>query len=402
MTTTSLAYLINRMNAYTAVRNMDEVLKVNALDQALRMFRTTNNPPWTKQKTTLRVFKDVPLYPTPSDFAQLAILNDPIGKNRSFAQQPRYVYNNVRDFLEQPTGRNTIAEVWEQGTKMLGIRLNYGVDFIQTVVDTASTISDWAGGQDAGTPVLDNVIFLSGSTSIRFPITFSSGTARMINTLSNPISDSSWDKKYFFVSVYLETATAPTDLTITLFTDPATYLVSPVLTTQFGGQPLIANDWNTFAFNLDTATDAGGDFAGDINYIQYDFTETVNGFYYFDESFLRGWVLQDMWYYSTYNVLNGTTYQDFFSPDSANYSLTSVLLGDTNWHDALVYEACLYLLSDQKETKVYNDVSTLRDRAWEKFFARYPDDTPQITTNYYRFYTNYQDQMGYPDNFMRG
>lgn len=397
---TTLQELINRMNAYTPIRNMDEVLKVNALDQAIRMFRMNNQPPWTQKKTTLRVFQNVPLYPTASDHAHLAMLDDPLGQDNDFGQHPRYVFTSLRDFLETPTGRNLVAEVWQNGTKMIGVRNYTSVDLTEQLLDSASDASDYATSGDAGTPVVDNVIFLTGSTSIRVPITYSTGTAVVTDTFANSTTSTNYKRNYFFVNIFLSTTTAPSAIAIRLYQDASNYLDSPSITTQFAGQPLIANDWNTIAFDLNTAT-ATGTVTGTFTSVRYTFTETASGNYYFDQSFLRGWILQDYWYYSRNNVLDGSTYQQFFSADSATYDLASQMLGETVFHDAIMYEACTYLLSDQKESKIQDDVSRLRNSAWERFFSFYPDNTPQITTNTYRFGTDYQAEMNWPDFMIR-
>lgn len=400
MTTTSLAFLINRLNAYTPVRNMDEVLKVSALDQAIRMYRTTSNPPWAKKKSTLKVFTHVPLYPIPSDFAQLSILDDPLTKDRDFGEHPRYVYTSVRDFLEDPTsGRNTIAEVWESGSKSLGVKNISDSDMTEGMLDAAGTPALWTDTGDAGTAVLDEVLFLTGPSSIRVPVTFSSGTATVVDAYLNATTDADWKKKYFFRSVYFGTD-VPTSLVVDLRTDAGDYVSSGALTTQFSGQPFKANDWNLIGFDLNTAT-VTGTFAGTFNDERWVFTVTANGSYNFDESFLRGWIMQDLWYYMTSNVLtSANAYQDFFAPDSATYDMAAVLLGDTNWHDFLVYEACTYLLSDEKEQAILQAVSALRDRSWQNLLARYPDETPQISTDVYRFSTDYQGEMGFPDNII--
>ncbi len=400
MTTTSLQFLINRMNAYTPIRNLDEVLKVNALDQSIRMFRMNNNPPWTLQKTSLRVFSNVFLYPVPVDLAQVSIVDDPLGQDMEFGEHPRYVYTSLRDFLEDPTARNSIAEVWQAGTKFIGVRNKTDVGLTESLLGDVGVASEWAGSGDAGTPVLDNVVTLTATTSIRVPITNSSGTATITDTFGSSSPSDNYQRKYFFVAVYIQASTVPTSIGMRLRQDSGNYLETAV-TAQFAGQPFVANDWNVLAIDLNTATKTGS-ITGSFTSAIYTVTGMGTGNLYFDDSFLRGWILQDFWYYSIYNVLNGSTYQEFFAPDSATYSLASVLLGDTNWHDPMMYMACLFLLSDQKESAIYLQVQDLFTKANTNLLSRYPDETPQISTNIYRFGTDYQDEMGWPDIAIRG
>jgi hypothetical protein len=391
MTTTTLSNLITRMNVYTPIFAMDEVRKVNAIDQAIRMFRVNNQPPWSLKKTTLRVFQDVYEYPTASDHAQLAFLSNQ-NLNRSFGEQPRYVFTSLKDFVEDPTYRNLMAEIWQNGTRYLGVRDKTNTGYTSTLLDSAESVTNWSASGDAGTPVLDTVVFITGNASIRVPITNSSNTATISSTFT-AFTDTNYARKYFFLWVYLDGA--PSSVTLRVGTSASQYL-SAAVTTQFSGAAFATDDWNLLAIDLNTATNTGS-FAGVFSYQAAVLSNAPTGTYYFDASYARGWKLQDYWYYTTYNVLSGSTYSDYFAADGATYSLSAVLMGDTGWHDAIVYEACTYLLSDQKETQIFRDVSELRNMAWSKFFGRYPDMSPHIITDVYRFETDYQNSMGWPD-----
>lgn len=388
---TTLDNLIGRMNAYTPIYNMDQVRKVNALDQAIRMFRVNNQPPWTMKKTTIRLFSGVLQYPIASDQAQLAFIDNQLGTDQSFFSHPRYVYTSLKDFYEDPTYRNSIAEIWENGTKTLGIRDKTSQNMTSSIVNSAESVSGWTGTGDAGTPVLDEVFFITGTASIRVPITNASNTAT-VSTTFTAFSDSEYLRKYHFRWIYLDGL--PTSLKLRVGTDSSNYLESGTITTQFSGAPFVENDWNLVAFDLNTATTVGS-FSGSFAYQAVVFTAAPTGNYYFDDSYLKGWILQDYWYYSTYNVLNGSTYQEYFAPDNATYNINASLIGDTAWHDCMMYEACLYLLSDQKEQAIFSQVEVLKNQSWAKFFGRYPDLSPYVQTNTYRFGTDYGAEMGY-------
>jgi hypothetical protein len=395
---TTLNELINRMNVYTPVSVLPEVQKVNALDQAIRALRRKVNPAWSMKKSTLRVFSDVYLYPPPADQARIAILDDPLGQDFSYGEHPRYVYTSLRDFLEAPTGRNMVAEVWQSGQKLTAVRNQTGSGLTNQLAGGTSDAADWAGSGDAGTPTLDYVLFLTGPTSVRVPVTFSGGTATVTDTFAAGTSVPNYKAKYFFAYVYLQSV--PTSVELRLRKDGSNYL-SKTVSAQFAGQPFVANDWNTLAMDLDTATETGST-GGQFNSAQYVLSGLASGSVYFDKSWIRGWTMQDYWYYGTSNVLDGSTYQQFFAPDSATYSLTSELIGETVWHDAVMYAACLYLLSNSKEEAIKQDVGALWNEARQQLFAMYPDETPQISTNTYRFQTDYQADMGWPDVLIRG
>lgn len=389
---TILSTLISRMNAYTPINNKDEVLKVNAVDQALREHRMNMSPPWTLKDSTLRVFKDVLMYPLPSDYADMAIL-DTDKQNVPFGQRPRYVFTTLKDFLEDPTPRNVIAEVWNAGTRFIGVRNKTDGNMTSETLDNASDASDWAGSGDAGTPVLDEVNFVTGNSSIRVPVTNSSNVATIVNTFQNSITDTSYKRKYFFAWVYLDAV--PTSITLRLRKTASIYLEKTGITTQFSGAALVADQWNLVAMDLNLATATGavdGTFASAV----YILNGAATGDYYFDASYMRGWVIQDFWYYSVYNVLDGSTYQDFFAPDGATYNPTALLLGDTVWHDMIMYAACTYLLTDEKEEAILQKVNASYNKAKELFEARYADLSPRPITNVFRFGTDYREEM-YPD-----
>ena len=393
---TSLANMINRMNVWTPIYNMDEVRKVNAIDQAIRMFRQRNQPPWVSKKSTMRIFQDVFIYPLAPDHAQLEVLSDP-NWNQDFFEQPRYIFTTLKDFIENPSYRNYIADIWVNGTRMLGVRNKTNRGLTSSLMDSAESVSGWSTSGDAGTPVLDRVIFITGNSSIRVPVVNSSNVAT-ISSVFTGFFDSDYQRKYAFFWVYLDGV--PTSITLRAGTSGSQYLESTV-TTQFAGQPFIADDWNLVAIDLNLATDTGS-FAGNFAYQAIILNGAPTGTYYVDASYLRGWALQDYWYYSTYNVLNGSTYQDFFAEDGATYDLSAVLLGETVWHEVILYEADLYLLSDQKESKIYQDVEKLRNEAWANLSGRYPDLSPYPMSETYRFGTEYPAELGWPNDAAYG
>jgi len=380
------------MNVWTPIYGMSDVRKVNALDQAIREFRREYQPNWTLNKTTLRIFNNVLLYPTNSNHGRLALLSsakDGVG----FSEQPRYVNTSYKDFLENAEDRNQMAEVWENASKMLAIRNRTDAAMTDTKLNGGETLSEWAASGDAGTPVLDNVIFKTGNGSIRVPITNSTGSTTFTLTYTTSIADTNYKRKYFFRWIYLDAA--PTSITLRVRTDASNYLSSTV-TAQHAGQTFVADDWNLLAIDLNTATETGT-FAGTIASEVIILTGAPTGTYYLDASYLKGWILQEYRYYSKNNVLDGSTYQELFAPDSSTYSLTSYLLGDDIWNDVIQFEACGLLLADQKEQSIKDDLEAHRQRAWRALINEYPDFAPRIITQSYRFQDDYRKDMLYPN-----
>lgn len=383
---TTLSNLINRMGNYSPVYTIEEARKVAALENAIRKVRRTFNPPWTLQKSTLKTFSDVFLYQTASDHAHLAYLDNQ--KTKDYPNKARFVYTSLQEFWEDPTNRNQMAEIWDNATKMLGVN-NKDVELgSTTVADTQSlTTPTWSSSGDAGTLVLDSVVFKSNPNySVRVPITNSSGSATVSTTFTT-ITDANYKRKWFFVQVYLDAV--PTSLTLRFGLSSTIYL-SKVITTQFDGRAFKADDWNVLAFDLNEATVTGAQ-STSFAYQGVIFTGAATGTYYIDTSFLRGWQLLDYWYYSLNNVrLSATSNQQYFTTASSpDYDTSNSLLGEDEWSDVIMYEACSLLLADSKEQTIKDDCEQRLIDAWANFFTIYPDLSPLITQTYYRMDTNY-------------
>jgi len=390
---TPLSYLITRLNFWTPILTKDDALKVNALDSAIRDLRRSLNPQWTLKKTTLRIFSDVLEYPLATDHAALAIL-DSNDQDKPFGDRPRYVFTSIRDFYEDPTYRNDVAEIWNNGTKYLGVRNTSEDDMGSTTVDEPATATDYTVSGDGGTPVIDSVFFKTGSTSVRIPITASSGTFTVTDT-PGTVRDTNYKRSYYFRWVYFDSA--PTSVTLKFGADASNYLEATI-TAQFSGSPFVADDWNLLAFDLNTATETGT-VTGTFAYESIAVVGHGTGNFYMDASYMKRWKLQDYWYYSSYNVSNaaGTSSSVYFAEDGTTYTGTDVLLGDSKYHDVIIYQACVYLLADSKEEVLKQEVKGYANAAYKELQRDYPDLSLVMTTNYFRFQTDYQNEMGFPD-----
>jgi len=390
----NLATIIGRMNLYTPVNNKPDVLKVNAIDQAIRVLRRKIQPPWNLRRSTMRVFSDVFEYPYASDHARLAFLNDP-NLNSSYGEQPRYAFSSLKDFIDNATYGNSLAEIWQGGEKHLGIRSQRGLGAGSMLLSAPTDVSLWATSGDAGTPVLDEVVYEPSdnfSSSIRVPIVLSSGTARIANTFT-VVTDPNYMRKYHFRYVYLDGI--PDSIELRLGADSSNYR-SAVVTTQFSGAPLQADAWNLLAFDMNTSTPTG---TPGTSFARQDvlFTNAPTGTYYFDASYLRSWTIQEYWYYSKNNVVtaDGLTSKQYFAADGATFDTTDLLIGDDDiWADILAFMASTFLLSDEKEQAIKKDVQKDLDEAMLSLYETYPDLQPQIGTTVFNFITDYQAVMG--------
>lgn len=381
-TLTPLSTLISRMQRYQAASKTEEQYLVRDLDEAIASLRQELLLPWAMKKGTIRVFKDVFLYPLASDHDELSFI-DTQKENAGFMERPKYRYTSFQEFLEDVDNRNDIAEVWDQGTRLLALR--YHPAFLSAVqLDSAEDTTRYAASGDASGITLDEVVYSEGNGSIRFTNTVSSGTATVRVTLQSAVSDTNYKRKYLFVKVYL--SGAPTSVTIKFLKDNGNYLQASI-TKQFSGQDLVANDWNLLAIDLNAAT-ATGTIDGEFNYVDVSLVGAPAGTYNIDASYLREWELQDYWYYSSYSVATVgqvAANQEFFFNSSEVYSTDSQLNGDKEWSWVIVYDALLTTVGDTENDKVAQLISAKRARAWNKLMEKYPDSSPIIITHKWRF-----------------
>ena len=388
-TTITLSRLLDDMGFYQDIERVEEVFKVRALDDALRHFRREVQAPWAVQQSTLRVFDNVNVYPTASDHDELAFFDRTTGEWRV---KPDFRFTSMKEFFENNTRRNDLSEIWDAGTKMLGIRYkdsNLG----SQVLNNAETASEWTASGTASSPTLEQVNFKEGNGSIKFTVT--DGLATMKNTLPSTSSDSNYKKKYQFKWIYLDVV--PTSVSLRYHIDASNYVETTGITTQFSGQAMKADAWNLFAQDLNEATATGTiGTSPTFTYEEFDLVGASAGTYFVDASYIRQWTLLDYWYYSKfYCVLVGssTADQEYFMNTSDVYSTDTSLIGESEFADVIKYDAMVSVLSNVQNQAIKVDIISKRDAAWRAFFDQYPSLSPNITTSYYNFGDTMNDQF---------
>ena len=387
MRSTLLSTIISRMDRWPDAENTEEQFKVRDLDSAIRELKRELQPPWTLVKGSLKVFPDVKEYPVADGHDELAYIDkDDI---ESYSDSARFYNTSLKQFYQMVnTTRNLLTEIWDQGTKMLGV--NYKDEGLSSKkLNGAETASEYTGSGDAGTPVKDTVNFKKGSASMRVPITNSADTATIKNTVT-AFTDSKYKSKYHFKWIYLPSV--PTSITLRLQVDDSNYIETTGITTQFSGQAFKAGQWNLIAQNLDEATEVGtvattSSWASE----KIILVGAATGTYYIDESNLREWILLDYWYYTRYFVKtlsSSTPDQEFFFNSSEVYSTDSSLVGDDEWVDVIMYDALLITINETENEIIYKELRRRRETAWTELQKKYPDMVPLITTQRYRFNNN--------------
>lgn len=384
---TPLSTILARMQRFQDVlQNSNEIYQVRDIDQALRSLRRMFPLPWTIQKSSMRVFEGIKEYPVATDHDELAYLDR--SDDSFYPAKARFKYTSLNQFYEDPNNRNQIAEIWDGNQRFFGVNYKNFTTPSQ-VLNTAESTTGWTVTGDAGTPVLDQVFFKEGNASIQIPITLATSTAGVRWAFSSVINDSSYKKKYAFVSVYL--AAVPTSIEFRIETSATAYVSTSGITTQFSGQPLKAGQWNTIAIDLNTATVTGAFDSTSIGFGRLVFTGAATGTYFVDASYFREWVLLDYWYYSinTVKTSAGTlASKEYFYDDTTTpaYDLTDLLVGDSEWADVIMYDACLTNLIDIKANKaIKDDFKIWRSDAWAALGEKYPSLEPIIITDTYNF-----------------
>lgn len=398
MATTTLSNILTRFNRYQTLATIDDLYKVQDVDEAIREIKRDYRLPFLMKDTTVRVFPDVLLYSTAADHDYLVFL-DTTNEQVPFGWRMRARYTSLQQFLEDPDYRNTIGEIWDTNAKMLGIRdKNVPPGFLSgsQLLSPADSITGYTASLDASGLALDQSNFIgpNSNASVRFTNTPSVNQA-LVEWTFNGFNSTDYVRKYFFVWVYLGGAT--TSITMRFGADSSNYL-SATATTQFSGQALKVDNWNLMAFDLSTAATTGTVNTSTLfDYAAIQLNTAAAGVYNVDASYLRGWALLDYWYYGKYIVQsNSSSVPDkefFLGADGVTYSTSDALIGDKEWIDVVTYKAMLRSLADKENETLYKKVEGWLAEAIVKMEQIYPDQAPLVVTNRYRFGTQYADPL---------
>jgi hypothetical protein len=398
--TTSLSYLINRMKRYQALLSVEEQFLVRDLDDAIRTIKRSYDLPWFQKKSSLKVFSGVYEYPPASDHDYLIYL-ERTQQDIGFANKLRARYTSFVQFNEDPDYRNQVAEIWQNNTLTIGVRdKNNEFQGLQSQqLDDCSETTGYVASGDASNLAISQVNFKTGNSSLQFTVTNNTGVVLIEKTLDSSFTDALYLQKWHFRWLYVPSA--PTSVQLRFGVDSSNYLLSAPLTTQFAGQAITPNQWNFFAMDLSTATTVGTINTSSVfNYDAIQLNGAPSGTYYLDSAYNKAWEMLDYWYYSKYAVQTVSATQadqESFFNSSDVYSVDSALVGDSEWADVVMYDAMLNSLTDKENPTVYSSIKAKRDQAWQAIEVKWPDMKPQMTTNRYRFGTEYTNPsyLGY-------
>lgn len=403
MATTTLNTLLNRINRYQSLDAIQEVYKVQDLDEGIRDIKRKFRLPFIAKLGTLRVFPEVLLYPVAADHDYLLYL-DTDDDTVQYPNRMRARYTSLQQFYEDLDYRNTVAEIWDTNNIMLGVRdKNVPPGFLSAsqLLDNASSISNYTASLDASNLYLDTVNFVDSAntqSSVRLTNTNTTNQALVEWTFAEgSFIDPNYLQKYFFVYVYL--TGIPTSIELRYGADSSNYLHTTV-TGQFSSQAFKPNAWNLLAFDNNTATTAGTINASTVfNYGAVKLNSAPSGFYNICTSSSKGWAQLDYWYYSKWIVQSAAASiadKQFFMDANGAYDINDSLVGDEEWADLIMYEAMLRGLGDKENDDLYAKIVGFRDTALEQIKANYPDQKPLTTVQTYRFSSGSQTDNSWP------
>lgn len=376
-----LSTILNRMNRWTTIyRNTEEQYLVYDLDDSIRALLRDHRVPWQLKKSTLKVFSDVLEYPVASDHNTLAFLQGQEEFNR-----PDFNYTSIEEFYNDPNSFSQIAEIWDNGTKILGVK-NKNLGTSNQIIDTCESDENYTISDDISAKDVDNVIYKTGNGSLKLTIINSADVATLEKTFTS-FTDSLYKRKYVFFRVYL--AAVPSSINLRVGGDSSNYLLKNV-TTQFSGQAFKANDWNLVAIDLNEPDSITGtvDSSTSFSYYMIQLNEASSGYYYIDEVSLKEWKMIDYWYYSFYNIKTlgyTTANQRFFMNSSEIYSTDSEIVGPEHFIDVVMYGAILSAVTDIENSKIYSAIERKYQKAFDKLIEDYPSLDPLVISHYYRF-----------------
>ena len=381
MRSTKLSTILSRMNRWQAIAEIEEQYKVRDLDEAIRTVKRHIKLPWNLKKGTLRVFPDVLEYPVEDDYNGLAYLDT--SEDKEYEERMQGVFTSLKEFYENPTSENDIAEIREDGEIFLGVR--YENNATDMVLDSADDSDNYSVSDDAVSIAEDDVFYKKGDYSIKVLVQKSANKATITCSFT-AIAETEYRSKYFFLWLYLPYA--PTSIDIKFGNDASNYLKKTV-TKQFSGRSFKAGDWNLIAFDLNEPDETVGTIDDSVfDYWSITINGVDDGYYYIDNSYLKGWELMDFWYYSNNSVKtvdSDTPNQKYFFNSAEVYSTDSELVGDEEWADVIMYQAMLTGISDKENQLLMKVFKAKRDEAWLALAEKYPDLEPLITTTRWRF-----------------
>ena len=383
--TTSLAKLFAKLNYFKDIDNKSDEEKCVALDDAINEFTRENRFPWTIQKSTLKVFKDIDYYAAADDQADLVILNNM--DVDGYGDAASYYNTTLNQFIERiKTQRNLMTQQYINGQQVIGIN-NIQKDIFSAILDTGSDADNYEAVSGCTKVGLNNIYTLGDYKSISFNIT--GDPAEIKNTYTNSTSDEKYLEKYYIRRIYFKEDT-PTNVELRLQTDDDNY-ISATVTEQVTGIPFQENSYNYVGFAIEEGTETGTFDEEDIASSKIIVTG-YSGIMYVSYDSIDEFLLQQYWYHSKYPIMSSSgtkgDKEQFLNYEDNTYDIGDKLIGPTKWLDPVIKKARESLLMTSENEYLRNKVSSKAKKAEKEFERNFPNEQPKTTTTNRRFNNN--------------
>jgi hypothetical protein len=199
------------VNKVTNIRSAERRAAQNLLAQI--------DPDETRRITTLTIYDGVTDYNAPSDLKEKRIVDVRPQVNRNL--QDNFSNRLSKDFDRKVWG-NWLTVMDDGGTKYLRIKAT--LTPAAQSVDPMDDTTHWVASGDASSLTTDDLYSVTNGTSLKFNLAAAGSSGILTNSAIDSMDLTDWlNTSSFFVSVYLQSATAITGVTLRIGSSSTKY-----------------------------------------------------------------------------------------------------------------------------------------------------------------------------------
>jgi hypothetical protein len=322
--------------------SLNQITNIDGLIyRAARQVLLDVDPQETKRILPLAssIYSKVYDYPLPVDLKGNKVIDIRPQVSRytsdSFSQAYGKPFDLTKDSLTQQFNIN-----FDTGLKTIRIADESLISGV--VLDSVDSTTGWSAGGTASNLAIDNVNYVSGSSSLKFDL--ASGTGWLENSTINSLDLNSWlNQANQFLYTYLQTATGITSVSLRWGTDSSNYYEQTAIVTQ--ENTAFQDGWNLISLPWLNATVVGSPDPTDITYLRVTWVATsAQTGMRLDNIICRLGTILEIVYYSKYMFRDASTgaWQETITDDSNIINL------DTESYNLLLYQIA-YLAAQQQQ-----------------------------------------------------
>lgn len=398
MNYTPLSFLLNSLNAHRDINNIEDKLKVQAIDAQLREARQGYSFPWNLIKGKLKIIDGVSEYKPADDHDELAYIEYENIDN--FSSAARFYNTSLQQFYEDVnSSRNLLTDVWRDGSRILGVKdkqMSLGSSVFSATNDTSIySVSGDAVALSLGTSAYD------GATPyLQVSCNGNSNPAIIESNLISPVSISSRRYAFTLEIMFPLSVNNNTQLSVDVSLGSSsldTYTAH--ISHNFQGKELVSGEWNTIGFYLDDrlVSVSGNPDISNLTYCNITVQSNEDEDIFIHDFKLSPYKQLDYWYYSFYNVASSGSLEVFERPlpdkeffvsvsdQTGAIDLGDALLGPTKWADYVLWGAAERLLAEINNPQLFSFVMRKKAETTKKMAGLLPQTKQVVTTKRHRF-----------------